>query len=189
MDLSLSELQEMAARQQQQIEHNQQLLLAREQRLKYLKQQELKHQQTSHDSLRLKRLKDHIEQQELKHLRLKTLQNQINQQRNSNTTLGLFINLIRKKRIFSSFFSASELEILKQIFLDKEHELTIALSKVDELTKQLDQLRKIKITTNKEQSQNRNELDKLKQELMVRYFSFYYQIFVFFLKIDSKQIK
>ncbi len=51
--------------------------------------------------------------------------------------------------------------------MDKEHELTIALNKVDELTKQLDQLRKIKITTNKEQSQNRNELDKLKQELMV----------------------
>ncbi|CAF1259481.1 unnamed protein product [Rotaria magnacalcarata] len=150
MDLSLSELQEMAARQQQQIEHNQQLLLAREQRLKYLKQQELKQQQTSHDSLRLKRLKEHVEQQELKHLRLKTLQNQINQQRNSNSTL------------------ANELEILKQIFFDKEHELTIALNKVDELTKQLDQLRKIKITTNKEQSQNKNELDKLKQELMIR---------------------
>ncbi|CAF3193942.1 unnamed protein product [Rotaria socialis] len=150
MDLSLSELQEMAARQQQQIEHNQQLLLAREQRLKYLKQQELKQQQTSHDSLRLKRLKEHVEQQEIKHLRLKTLQNQINQQRNSNSTL------------------ANELEILKQIFFDKEHELTIALNKVDELTKQLDQLRKIKITTNKEQSQNKNELDKLKQELMIR---------------------
>ncbi|CAF4366454.1 unnamed protein product, partial [Adineta steineri] len=65
-------------------------------------------------------------------------------------------------------FLENELEILKQIFLDKEHELTIALNKVDELTKQLDQLRKIKITTNKEQSQNRNELDKLKQELMIR---------------------
>ena len=88
MDLSLSELQEMAARQQQQIEHNQQLLLAREQRLKYLKQQEFKHQQSSQDTLRLKRLKEHIEQQEMKHLRLKTLQNQINQQRTSNSTLG-----------------------------------------------------------------------------------------------------
>jgi hypothetical protein len=56
--------------------------------------------------------------------------------------------------------------------LDKEHELTIALNKVDELTKQLDQLRKIKTTTNKEQSQNRNELDKLKQELMVYFILF-----------------
>lgn len=49
----------------------------------------------------------------------------------------------------------------------------MALNKVDELTKQLDQLRKIKITTNKEQSQNKNELDKLKQELMVNFFHFY----------------
>ncbi len=56
--------------------------------------------------------------------------------------------------------------------MDKEHELTIALNKVDELTKQLDQLRKIKTTTNKEQSQNRNELDKLKQELMVYFILF-----------------
>ena len=171
MDLSLSELQEMAARQQQQIEHNQQLLLAREQRLKYLKQQEFKQQQTSHDSLRLKRLKEHIEQQELKHLRLKTLQNQINQQRNSNSTLGLFSRVTRERERRTSlviFFLANELEILKQIFLDKEHELTLALSKVDELTKQLDQLRKIKVSTNKEQSQNKNELEKLKQELMVR---------------------
>ncbi len=59
--------------------------------------------------------------------------------------------------------------------MDKEHELTIALNKVDELTKQLDQLRKIKITTNKEQSQNRNELDKLKQELMVKDLIWFYQ--------------
>ena len=170
MDLSLSELQEMAARQQQQIEHNQQLLLAREQRLKYLKQQEFKQQQTSHDSLRLKRLKEHIEQQELKHLRLKTLQNQINQQRNSNSTLGLFSRVTREREtnFRCTLLLANELEILKQIFLDKEHELTLALSKVDELTKQLDQLRKIKVSTNKEQSQNKNELEKLKQELMVR---------------------
>jgi hypothetical protein len=82
--------------------------------------------------------------------------------------------MINQFRFHVFFFSlsASELEILKQVFLDKEHELTIALNKVDELTKQLDQLRKIKITTNKEHSQNRNELDKLKQELMVKYFYF-----------------
>ncbi len=79
---------------------------------------------------------------------------------------------LETKRIFGFFFLANELEVLKQIFLDKEHELTIALNKVDELTKQLDQLRKIKTTTNKEQSQNRNELDKLKQELMVYFILF-----------------
>lgn len=69
---------------------------------------------------------------------------------------------------FSQSFLANELEILKQIFLDKQHELSIALSKVDELTKQLDQLRKIKITTNKVQLQNRNKLDELKNEQQSR---------------------
>jgi len=39
VDMTLSELQEMAARQQQQIESQQHILVAKEQRLKYLKQQ------------------------------------------------------------------------------------------------------------------------------------------------------
>jgi apoptosis-stimulating of p53 protein 1 len=89
------------------------------------------------------------QQEEIKNFRLKTLQNQIHQQKISN-----------------SF--ESELEILKQIFLNKEHELTIALNKLDELTKQLDQLRKLKISTSTEQSQNKNQLEKLKQELIVK---------------------
>ncbi|CAF0765090.1 unnamed protein product [Rotaria sordida] len=142
VNYSLSELQEITVHQQEQIEQNKQLLLAREQHLQYLKQQ-----QTIQQNLRFKH---HIEQQEIKHLRLKTLQNQINQQKNSNSTIE------------------DELEVLKQIFLNKEQELTIILNKVDELTKQLDQLRKLKTTTNQEQSQNKNELDKLQQELMIR---------------------
>lgn len=40
MDLTLAELQEMASRQQQQIEAQQQLLATKEQRLKFLKQQD-----------------------------------------------------------------------------------------------------------------------------------------------------
>jgi hypothetical protein len=72
----------------------------------------------------------------------------------------------------------NELEILKQIFLSKELELTNAFNKVDELTKQLDQLRKLKMTTNKEQSQNKNELEKLKQELMV---TFHFYLIAFFI--------
>ena len=76
MDYSLSQLQEMAAYQQEQIKHNQQLLATREQRLKYLKQQE---------NLRYKQ---RFEQREMKQMRLKTLQHQLNQQRNSNSTFG-----------------------------------------------------------------------------------------------------
>jgi thiamine pyrophosphokinase len=85
MDYSLSELQEMTVHQQKQIEENQQLLNSREQHLKYLQQQ-----QTTQDNLRLKHIKYHLEQQEIKSLRLKALQNQINQQKQSNSTFGLF---------------------------------------------------------------------------------------------------
>ncbi|CAM4760935.1 unnamed protein product [Rotaria magnacalcarata] len=142
---SLSDLQVMATHQQEKIEHNNKLLVSREQHLKYLKQQE-----TTQEKIFFQRLKQHIEQQEMKHMRLKSLQNQINQQKNSNSNVE------------------NELELLKQIFLNKEHELTLTSNKVDELTKQLDQLRKLKISSNKEQSQNKNELEKLKQELMIR---------------------
>ena len=58
--------------------------------------------------------------------------------------------------------------MLKEIFITKQNELTISLNKVDELTKQFDQLRKLQITTTKEQTQNKNELEKLKQELITR---------------------
>ena len=61
------------------------------------------------------------------------------------------------------------MEILRKIFLNKEQELTISLNKLDQLTKQLDQLRKLKITANNEQSQNKNQLEKLKQELSVKF--------------------
>ncbi|CAF1139143.1 unnamed protein product [Adineta steineri] len=141
MDYSLKELQGIVTHQQEQIEHNQQLLISREQRLKYLKQQE---------TLRAKRFQQNIQQQEMKHLRLRTLENQINQYKISNSTFE------------------NELDILKQIFLNKEDELTKSLHKINDLTKQCEQIRKLKLTANKEQSQNRNELDKLKQELLIR---------------------
>ncbi|CAF1060552.1 unnamed protein product [Adineta ricciae] len=138
MDYSLSQLQEMTAYQQEQIKHNQQLLVTREQRLKYLKQQE---------NLRYKQ---RFEQREIKQMRLKTLQYQLNQQRNSNSTFE------------------HELEILKEVFLNKEEELNKLVQKIEELTKQLEQIKRLKLTASKEQSQNKNELDKLKQELLIR---------------------
>lgn len=146
----------MTVHQQEQIQQNQQLLFAREQQLKYLNQQ-----QTTEENLRLQ---NHFE---IKNFRLKNLQNQIKQQKMSNS----FEN---------------ELEILKKIFRNKEHELTISLNKLDELTKQLDQLRKLKILSNNEQSQNKNQLEKLKQELSVekkKHFFFHYEQI---LCLDSK---
>ena len=53
--LSIEQLREMAARQQQQIEMQQQQLVAKEQRLKYLKQQEYQHHQMASEYDRLRR--------------------------------------------------------------------------------------------------------------------------------------
>ena len=53
--LSIEQLREMAARQQQQIEMQQQQLVAKEQRLKYLKQQEYQQHQMASEYDRLRR--------------------------------------------------------------------------------------------------------------------------------------
>lgn len=66
MDLTLAELQEMASRQQQQIEAQQQLLATKEQRLKFLKQQDQRQQQQVAEQEKLKRLKEIAENQEAK---------------------------------------------------------------------------------------------------------------------------
>ena len=57
VELTLSELQEMATRQQQQIEAQQSHLVAKEQRLKYLKQQEYQQHQMATEYDRLRRWK------------------------------------------------------------------------------------------------------------------------------------
>ena len=57
--LSVEQLREMAARQQQQIEMQQQQLVAKEQRLKYLKQQEYQHHQMASEYDRLRRYSRH----------------------------------------------------------------------------------------------------------------------------------
>ena len=63
----------------------------------------------------------------------------------------------------------SEVETIKIMFKEKERELTVALSKIDALTRQLDELKK----GNTANSYNINgykhgtELEKLRQELLV----------------------
>ena len=57
---SIPQLQEMARRQQQQIEAQQQLLVAKEQRLKYLRQQDYRHHQMAAEYERLRRLREKV---------------------------------------------------------------------------------------------------------------------------------
>uniref|UniRef100_A0A1A8MHI4 Tumor protein p53 binding protein, 2 n=1 Tax=Nothobranchius pienaari TaxID=704102 RepID=A0A1A8MHI4_9TELE len=64
MDMTLAELQEMAARQQQQIEAQQQVLASKEQRLRYLKQQEQRQQQQASEQEKVQRLRENVENQE-----------------------------------------------------------------------------------------------------------------------------
>lgn len=82
LNYSTSELQQIAAKQQEQIEQNNKLLHSHEQHLKYLQQQ----QQT----LMQKNLKQLHGHQQNKYLCLKMLQNQINQLKNLNPANGLF---------------------------------------------------------------------------------------------------
>ena len=150
--MSLSELQEITMRQHQQIEHNQQLLMAKEKRLKYLRQDELKrqHQSTSQQKNKIDEKQQHQQKnkkniinnqfnQELKLLKLKILRNHIIEKRTANS------------------YMYTQLDLIKLLFVDKERELHDAISKVSELTKQIDQLRKplqtTTITTNNSQMQ------------------------------------
>ncbi|XP_060077098.1 apoptosis-stimulating of p53 protein 2-like [Ylistrum balloti] len=152
VDLTLSELQDMASRQQQQIEHQQQVLVAKEQRLKYLKQQEARHQHIAAENDRLKKLREKVENQEMKLKKLRALRGEAEKCKNNNGSIN------------------SELESVKSLFSEKEKELVMAVAKVEELTRQLEEIRHDKESVIKTSGQNtaKLELDKLKKELMMR---------------------
>ncbi|KAL4237493.1 hypothetical protein ACF0H5_002208 [Mactra antiquata] len=152
VDMTLSELQEMAARQQHQIESQQQILVAKEQRLKYLKQQEQKQQQLASENDRLRKLRDKVEAQEMKLKKLRALRGQAEQQKASNGNLNY------------------ELESIKALFNEKEKELAMAVAKVEEMTRQLEEIRsgRVKANTNTQSPAALAELEKLKKELQIR---------------------
>ncbi|XP_071078970.1 apoptosis-stimulating of p53 protein 1-like isoform X1 [Haliotis cracherodii] len=152
MDLTLTELQEMASRQQQQIESQQQVLVAKEQRLKYLKQQEQRHSHLSAEQDRLRRLREKVETQELKLKKLRALRGQVEQHKASNGNLN------------------SELDSVKALFNEKEKELTMAVAKVEQLTRQLEDIRTGKINGINGDTQTAAvlELEKLRKELLQR---------------------
>ncbi|XP_023221723.1 apoptosis-stimulating of p53 protein 1-like isoform X1 [Centruroides sculpturatus] len=153
-DLTLSELREIAARQQQQIEAQQQLLIAKVQRLKFLKQQEARHHQEAQttENERLRFFQEKLESQELKLRRLRTLNGQVEQQRANNNKLS------------------SELESVRLLFAEKEKELSSAIQKVGDLTLQLDELRQGNLNELKNDnvsiSSSTQELVKLRHELL-----------------------
>lgn len=69
--------------------------------------------------------------------------------------------------------SASDLDSIRALFNEKEKELSLAVAKVEELTRQLEELRRGRSSGSRDQTPPASalELDKLRRELMVRFFS------------------
>lgn len=149
-DMTLSELQEMAARQQQQIEIQQQHLATKEQRLRYLKQQDQRQQKQAAEQEKLKRLREIAENQEAKLKKVRALKGQVEQKRLSNGKL------------------VEEIEQMNSLFQQKQRELVLAVAKVDELSRQLEMLKNSKIESYHDNQSAVVELDRLYKELQLR---------------------
>ncbi|XP_051908987.1 protein phosphatase 1, regulatory subunit 13Bb isoform X2 [Hippocampus zosterae] len=124
-ELTLSELQEMAGRQQQQIEAQQQMLVAK--RLRYLKQQERRQQQTATESEKLQRLKERVESQEAKLKKIRAMRGQVDYSKVINGNLS------------------AEIEQVSGLFQEKQAELQAAALRVEQLSSQLEELRRGKL--------------------------------------------
>lgn len=156
VELTLSELQEMATRQQQQIEAQQQMLVAKEQRLRYLKQQERRQQQTVSESEKLQRLKDRVESQEAKLKKIRAMRGQVDYSKVINGNLS------------------AEIEQVSSLFQEKQAELQSAVLRVEQLSLQLEDLRRGKLNGiqtalgGQVTGAAALELRKLYQELQIR---------------------
>lgn len=150
MDMTLGELQEMAARQQQQIDAQQQLLATKEQRLRYLKQQEQRQQQQASEQERLQRLRENVENQESRLKKVRALKGQVEQKRLSNGKL------------------VEEIEQMNGLFQQKQRELVSAVSRVEELSRQLEMLKNGKMDAFHDNHSSVAELDRLYKELQLR---------------------
>ncbi|XP_040266806.1 apoptosis-stimulating of p53 protein 1 isoform X3 [Bufo bufo] len=154
VELTLSELQDMASRQQQQIENQQQMLVAKEQRLRYLKQQERRQLQTVSETEKLQKLKERVETQENKLKKIRAMRGQVDYSKVMNGNLS------------------TEIEHISDMFQEKQQELQSAVLKVEQLTLQLEDLRKGKLNGFQAYGQMTGpaalELKKLYQELQIR---------------------
>ncbi|XP_063698364.1 apoptosis-stimulating of p53 protein 1 [Culicoides brevitarsis] len=149
------ELKAMALRQQQQIDTQQQLLVAKEQRLRFLKLQEAKGMEAAEEAERLRRLREKVDAQESKLKRLRALRGQVDLQKTYNVTLS------------------NDLDSIRALFSEKEKELSLAVAKVDVLTRQLEELRRdrrgpLALIQPGNTMATSKELENLRRELMYR---------------------
>ncbi|XP_032818800.2 apoptosis-stimulating of p53 protein 1-like isoform X2 [Petromyzon marinus] len=126
VELSLSELQEVAERQQQQIEARQQLLASKERRLQQLKQKERRRrrrEEAEAGAERLRALRETLAAQEERAGRLRSTRAELHAKRRANEDLAL------------------EIERATASFQEKRRELEVAMATVTELSRQLEGLR------------------------------------------------
>uniref|UniRef100_A0A4W5JLT5 Tumor protein p53 binding protein, 2a n=1 Tax=Hucho hucho TaxID=62062 RepID=A0A4W5JLT5_9TELE len=125
-----------------------------EQRLRYLKQQEERQQhqqqQQASDQEKLRRLRENVENQETRLKKVRALKGHVEQKRLSNGKL------------------VEEIEQMNGLFQQKQRELVVAVSKVEELNRQLEMLKNGKMDGFKDNQGSVAELDHLYKELQLR---------------------
>lgn len=182
--MTITELQEIALRQQQQIDINHQLLLAREKRLNILKLEEARNQQLTllTNSLSSAALNSNSNSSQFQQVTSNGKQNALSQELKIFKLKQLRSQLLDSK--LSNSNMCSELDLIKTLFKDKEKDLTWAMNKVEELKRQIEQLgglrasNRVGPTSNKvhpppnthvsSSTSNITELERLKQELQIR---------------------
>ncbi|XP_023668580.1 apoptosis-stimulating of p53 protein 1-like isoform X2 [Paramormyrops kingsleyae] len=126
-----------------------------EQRLRYLKQQERKQQSQSSqpaaqtESEKLQRLKERVDSQEAKLRKIRAMRGQVDCSKSLNGSLS------------------AEMEHINGMFLEKQQELQSAVLKVEQLTQQLEELRRAKLG-GQVPGTAALELRRLYQELQIR---------------------
>uniref|UniRef100_A0A3Q3MLD1 Apoptosis-stimulating of p53 protein 2-like n=1 Tax=Mastacembelus armatus TaxID=205130 RepID=A0A3Q3MLD1_9TELE len=155
LDMTLTELQDLASRQQQQINTQQQLLASKEQQLRYLKlQDQRQQQQEASEQERLRQLRENAHNQEAKLRRVRALRGQVEQKRLSNSKL------------------VEEIEQMTSLFQQKQRELLVAVGRVEELSDQLEALRSNRLEPplphHNSSSSSTAELERLYKELQLR---------------------
>uniref|UniRef100_A0A8C7Z0R0 Protein phosphatase 1, regulatory subunit 13Bb n=1 Tax=Oryzias sinensis TaxID=183150 RepID=A0A8C7Z0R0_9TELE len=99
----------------------------KEQRLRYLKQQERRQQQSVSESEKLQRLKDRVENQEAKLKKIRAMRGQVDYSKVINGNLS------------------AEIEQVSSLFQEKQAELQSAVLRVEQLSVQLEDLRRGKL--------------------------------------------
>uniref|UniRef100_A0A671UKL8 Protein phosphatase 1, regulatory subunit 13Bb n=1 Tax=Sparus aurata TaxID=8175 RepID=A0A671UKL8_SPAAU len=128
----------------------------KEQRLRYLKQQERRQQQTVSESEKLQRLKDRVESQEAKLKKIRAMRGQVDYSKVINGNLS------------------AEIEQVSGLFQEKQAELQSAVLRVEQLSLQLEDLRRGKLNGiqmglgGQVTGAAALELRKLYQELQIR---------------------